>query len=386
MDTRIGEVRPVGAVTPSRTQTLWTVQVMRGVAALMVVVGHSQSAVGAVLSANGSFTRSTLVPWGAGVDLFFVISGFIIVHASSRLFGTPGARREFLRRRLIRIVPLYWLVTTLFLLLLAAASLKGGDPFPDARAIFASYAFIPADTYGDGRLFPVFDLGWTLNYEMFFYALLALVVVWPRGRALTILGGLLVALVVAGMFVPGPSAPWYWTRPIIVDFGLGIAVGALVAKGIVVPKTIRAIVAVVAVALLLADPAHIFDGPVGTTVANAWPRVLLAGIPVALVLGAALLGPEPRMPRVGIVFTRIGDSSYSLYLFHPFALITMEKLAQKIPAVRGAPGWLLVAGTVAVAIAIALAAYRWIERPMTASLANLLAPRPTTAPSKFVAE
>ena len=142
-------VHPVGAAPAART--LWTVQALRGAAALMVVIGHGQSAAaGIVDAAGGDFARSRLMPWGAGVDLFFVLSGFIMVHASARLFGREGARAEFLRRRLVRIVPLYWLVTTVFLLLLAAAAMKGGDPFPDGRAVLASYAFFPSST-SDGH-------------------------------------------------------------------------------------------------------------------------------------------------------------------------------------------------------------------------------------------
>ncbi|WP_174293264.1 acyltransferase family protein [Sphingomonas bacterium] len=377
-DRLAARVHPAGAVVPSPTATLWTVQVLRGVAALMVVIGHSQSAVAAVVVANGGvFARSTLVPWGAGVDLFFVISGFIMVHASARLFGRAGARAEFLRRRLVRIVPLYWAVTTMFLALLALATMKGGDRFPSAGAVLASYLFIPVDTYGDGRLFPVLDLGWTLNYEMFFYAILALVIGWRRKAALTAIGLLLAACVGLGLGMSGASPAWFWTRPIILDFGLGVAVGALVAQGTILPIPIRALLAVLGVGVLLADPTHLFNGATGMTVANAWPRVVWAGLPIAAVLAAAVLGGEPRLPRVGLPFTRIGDASYSLYLFHPVALIAMEKLAQKLPAVRGTPGWLLVLVTVAAALAIALAAYRWIERPMTMGFARLLATRPS---------
>ena len=368
------------ATPPLPHHTLWTVQVLRGVAALMVVFGHSQSAVGAVVASDGQvFVRSTFVPWGAGVDLFFVISGFIIVHASGRLFGRAGARRDFVTRRLIRIVPLYWLVTTLFLALLAVATLKGGDRFPGLLAILASYAFLPADTYGEGRLFPVFDLGWTLNYEMLFYALLGLVVALTRHRALVTLGVMLALLVAVGRAAPLPAALWFWTRPIILDFGLGVVIGALVARRLELPPALRLAVAVVGITVLLADPAHVFDGPVGMTVANAWPRVLFAGIPVAAVLAAALLGPEPRMPQVAAPFTRVGDASYSLYLFHPFALIAMEKAAQKLPVVREAPGWLLVLVTVTAAITLALAVYRWVERPMTRALTMKFAPRRSDA-------
>lgn len=374
------QVRPVGAVAPGRGQTLWTVQVLRGLAALMIVIGHSQSTVAAIVEAAGaSFARSRLVPWGASVDLFFVISGFIIVYASGRLFGTPDARAEFLRRRLVRIVPLYWLVTTVMLALLAAAALKGGDRFPSAGAIAASYAFLPFDTYGDGRLFPVADLGWTLNYEMFFYALLTLAIALPRRRALALTATLIVALALAGSVVPDPGVAWFWTRPIVLDFALGMAVAGMTGR-VRLPQGIRVTVALAAAALLVADPAHVFDGPAGFTVANDWPRVIFAGMPFAAILAAAVLSAQPSMPRAMLPLAHVGDASYSLYLLHPFALIAVEKLAQKLPAAAVAPGWLLVACTVAAAIALALASYRWVERPMTDALARRLATRRPSRP------
>ena len=373
-------VHPVG-MAPS-TRTLWTVQALRGAAAQMVVIGHSQSAAAGIVTARGDhFARSTLMPWGAGVDLFFVLSGFIMVHASTRLFGQGNAHEEFLRRRLVRIVPLYWLVTTLFLALLAAATLKGGDPFPDARAILASYTFVPANTWGDGRFFPVFDLGWTLNYEMFFYALFAFVVALPRGRALVAIGVMLVAATGIGAVVPGPSGLWFWTRPIILDFGLGLAVGALLGRGVVLPPMVRLALAAAGAALLLADPFHIFDGAVGGTVANDRPRVVCAGLPIAMLLAAAVLGPEPVMPRILLPAALVGDASYSLYLFHPFALILTEKLAQKLPVMRAAEGWQLVAVMVGVALILAFAVHRWIERPLTAQLATPTQPRAVAAHS-----
>ena len=88
-------------------------QVLRAVAALTVVFGHAQhDALVSAMRAGQAFTRNHALPWGAGVDLFFVISGFIMVHASERLFGREGAARAFMLRRLIRIVPLYWLLAT----------------------------------------------------------------------------------------------------------------------------------------------------------------------------------------------------------------------------------------------------------------------------------
>ena len=222
---------------------------------------------------------------------------------------------------------------------------------------------------------------------MAFYALFASVVVLPRGRALMAIGVALVVAVAMGAVVPGPSALWFWTRPIILDFGLGLAVGALLGRGLVLAPVGRIALAVVGAVLLLADPAHLFDGAAGVTVANEWPRVICAGLPVAMLLAAAVLGPEPAMPRVLLPAALVGDASYPLYLFHPFALILTEKLAQKAPVVRDAAGWQLVAFMMVVALGVAFAAHRWIERPMTTHLARRAArvfpplPRPLAAPS-----
>jgi exopolysaccharide production protein ExoZ len=363
-------------------QQLWTVQWLRAAAALMVVVGHSQSAVAMLMrSTGGNYTRSALLPWGASVDLFFVISGFIMVHASRRLFGTRRAWVGFLKGRLKRIIPLYWLTTTVYLAVLIAATLKGGDPFPRVSGILASYLFVPADTWGNGRLFPVFDLGWTLNYEMFFYALFAVAVGFTRRRAAGLVILMLLVFVALGLFVPpSAGAAWFWTRPIMVDFGLGLVVGLAMAEEIRLPAALRVALVLASAAMLVADPTHLFNGPLGSTVANDWPRVIVSGIPSALLLAGAVLGPGPRHLGMYAPLTKLGDASYSLYLLHPFALMAMEKLVQKVPSVRGLGGGILVLGTVAMATLLAFASYRWIESPIARLLASRRAAPRQAAP------
>jgi exopolysaccharide production protein ExoZ len=366
------------------SQTLWTVQWMRAAAALMIIVGHSGGAVANIAAqARAGFTRPDILPWGAGVDLFFVISGFIMVHASRRLFGEPNAIAEFLKRRLTRIIPLYWLTTSLCLAILAVASLKGGDPFPSGIAILASYLFIPFDTYGNGRAFPVFDLGWTLNYEMFFYALFAITIWLPRARAMALLAILLLLAVGIGSFVPaGLTAPYVWTRPILIDFGFGIGVGMLVAHGITLNTPLRLVMAFGGIAFLALDPMHLFNGPVGTTVANEWPRVLYSGLPASIALAGAVAGPEPRIHRALSPLTFLGNASYSLYLFHPFSLILMEKLVQKSPSIAAIDGRIILAATVMTAIVSASVAHRLVELPMTRWLSARLAAGSSKARSR----
>jgi peptidoglycan/LPS O-acetylase OafA/YrhL len=118
-----------------------SIQVLRAIAALMVVFGH---AIGLVQhsSPTGSATLiSTLrLPTGAGVDLFFVISGFIMLTSSHKLFAQPGARVEFMRRRLIRIAPLYWACTHRYI---SGRNLIKDVELPSLAAVLAFYFFIP---------------------------------------------------------------------------------------------------------------------------------------------------------------------------------------------------------------------------------------------------
>src|SRR5262245_61954213 len=91
---------------------LTSVQALRALAALLVLVGHTVSNINRAAAATGAPTPAIVhLPGGFGVDLFFAISGFIMVVSSEQLFGLPGAGRTFLERRLVRIVPLYWLAT-----------------------------------------------------------------------------------------------------------------------------------------------------------------------------------------------------------------------------------------------------------------------------------
>jgi exopolysaccharide production protein ExoZ len=151
------------------------VQILRAFAALSVAVLHAQHDAGTIAAQlNWPFQVLHHIPWGAGVDVFFVISGFIIVHSSQKLFESPHARGIFLARRLGRVVPLYWTATTLYLTvaLVLPGAVNSEILYPGF--VLSLYLFIPMER-PDGLVQPLYTLGWTLNYEMFSYAIFALV-------------------------------------------------------------------------------------------------------------------------------------------------------------------------------------------------------------------
>ena len=359
------------------------IQVMRAAAAMLVVIGHSQTTVAQIAGRAGlPFVRCRVLPWGAGVDLFFVISGFIMVHASQRLFAAPGGRMEFVRRRVSRVVPLYWACTALYLFIVMWAHLKGAPLVFSPQAVAASLLFIPFPSYGaGGGFFPVLTLGWTLNFEMFFYALFAVAVAWPRRRAVPVVICLLVALTVMGAVLRPPAPLGSWTQPIVLDFALGMLVAQLRCEGVRWSKGARLAIAAVGVAAFALDPLKLFSGPEGSTTANGLARVLTSGLPAALVLAAAVFGPNliwsPLRPAVAV-----GDASYSLYLSHSFVLIVLEKLAAKTSLAAWLGPWPLVLIAVVAAPLTSLLVFRWVEEPLTRRASRLAhgLDRPATAP------
>jgi exopolysaccharide production protein ExoZ len=146
-----------------RSAKIESVQALRAVAALSIAILHVlHEATG--LDSGGMIARwHAALPWAAGVDLFFVISGFVMVYASDELFGRLDAPRLFIVRRLIRIVPLYWAATTLFLLVALTARSSVSEGIGSVTNVIMSYAFLPTRR-PDGSIQPIYSLGWTLNY------------------------------------------------------------------------------------------------------------------------------------------------------------------------------------------------------------------------------
>jgi peptidoglycan/LPS O-acetylase OafA/YrhL len=222
---------------------------------------------------------------------------------------------------------------------------------PSLGAVLAAYTFLPW-ARPDGLVQPVYSLGWTLNYEMFFYAVFALFLGLPRPRAVAAVALALGAAVLAGWLLrPASVALAFWTNPIMLQFAAGMGLALL---GVSLPGAARLVLAVAGLALLVLAP-------------EEWHRGLRFAPGAVLLVAAAALGPEPRLgPRTAAWMARLGDASYALYLVHPFALRGVA-LAY---AALGLPAALAAALAVTLAVAVALASHRWFEAPLTRRLAG----------------
>ncbi len=346
-------------------QTIVSIQVLRALAAASVVIVHG----------HGWLLKSVGAPnplpelgslGGAAVELFFVISGFVMVYTSESVFGRPDGPKTFVLHRLVRIVPLYWLVT--FMYVAASVAFPSFDKHYGLDFIAASLLFIPMEN-SIGAVMPIIGQGWTLNFEMLFYAIFALAVFAPRRLAVCLASAVLIAGVMYGSrLAPSSTAVAFWTRPLVYQFIYGMVIGLLYREGLRLWKPL-------CLALIAASVALTWHNAV---VVDPTLRILANGIPAALMVAGATFGDFTLEGSVWRLLARIGDASYALYLLHAFPIRGALALSYRMPfGVADAP-WFYVGLGLIGATTLGLATYYVLERPMTRYLRSLIAPRKRT--------
>jgi peptidoglycan/LPS O-acetylase OafA/YrhL len=352
------------------------IQLLRACAALMIVVDHCGIETGRLAEANGGSKLFDEIPWGFGVPLFFAISGFIMVVTSARAFGSVAAALDFMRRRIFRIVPLYWLITTVALIAALYAPRLSNAPPGDHLYIAASYGFWPYLSL-TGYARPLATPGWTLNLEMLFYVVFAVALLFPRRLGLSVLfaalGGL-VAARVAGL-LPGVALN-FWGDPIVLGFLFGAAVGIAFNAGARLSWLPIAALATVgfAIVFLTSLPSGAED--------DLAPRLSRA-LPALLILVAVALGPQiDDKRRIWIPALLVGDASYSLYLVHEFMLRSLSLVWFKGPF-AALSLWAFLPIGFAIVVPAAILIYWCFERPATRWLNGGKAPRASTVANGF---
>ncbi|WP_243371705.1 acyltransferase family protein [Microvirga solisilvae] len=332
------------------------IQILRACAALAVAIHHAQFDAAALAGRfGGSFHPFEAIPWAAGVDIFFVISGFIIVYSSQKLAEAPGAAGVFLTRRLGRVVPLYWSATGLYLALALAVPGVLNSEVLEPGFILASYLFIPL-ARPDGLVQPLYSLGWTLNYEIYFYLLFAMTLAWPLKRSVPVLITVMAATVALGRFVTLPLPLSFWTNPIVLEFAFGMMLGLLKVEGFTLSRAWRGALFISGLGLLVVW-AH-----------AGLPRAIAYGLPAALLVAAAALGAERLVQPTGWfvrVGSALGDASYALYLVHPFVIRAGREVVVRSGLGTIVGGWGYIALVLAGAVVASLMIFRWYESPLT---------------------
>ena len=339
-----------------------SIQYLRAAAALMVVFFHADG------MAQEFFNFSGLPFGAAGVDIFFVISGFIMWITTASERTTPAS---FAMNRIVRIVPLYWAMT----LLLYGGWLMFRDPatLPSLWNLARSLLFIPFVSPRTGEIQPLLIAGWTLNFEMFFYAVFACGLLLARRHRALFVCTILSALVASPLVMsPSSAVALTYTSPLLIEFMIGCLLGIMYERKALPRPAVAVFLLMTGCGLLLAS------GMLSAANISA-VRFFHWGMPAFLIVTGAL-GLEPslrdwRLPRL------LGDASYSIYLTHGVVLSVMKSAAM-LSGKAGQPimsGGFISAGCLASVVA-GVAVYFVVEKPLVAAC-NRLAVAVRRAPS-----
>jgi exopolysaccharide production protein ExoZ len=295
----------------SSKRTIYSLQMLRFVAAFIVVISHVDEKMHAQALRYKFSLHLGDVLGSFGVRIFFVISGFIMVWICfSKGVEDHPSPGKFMWNRIQRIVPVYWICTTFYLLYYVCDYFAGGKEGPARIApayVLKSYLFIPVAGL-NGKMRPLLDVGWTLNYEMFFYALFAAGLFTRSWRGVATAAALLAA---STLLSPSLYVLKIWTDYIVLYFVAGMLIGALRIwlrhRHVALPHTAWAF----PVAAVLA------------IVGACWPGHLTPILAVAACALCALTANiEPRNV-IEKTMVRLGDASFSLYLVHMFVMLAV---------------------------------------------------------------
>jgi peptidoglycan/LPS O-acetylase OafA/YrhL len=283
-------------------KTFVGIQYLRGLAASLVVIYHSMTMAGVAQyfpAPIGDF----------GIDIFFVISGFIMWVTTAQRPTTPG---EFWLARAFRIMPLYWVFSGLLLLsILLAPSAFFHQRNLDVVFTIKSLLLIPAYNPDVGDVTPLYTIGWTLLYEMFFYFVFGFsLFIRERIWRLAALTAVFVALVLAGLAIQSTGAlALTYTSPLLLEFLAGIGLG-------VAANRLSKLSAKIGLAVLGASAILFIWGWVNElTLAH----VIAFGPASVTLIAAAVILERFISANPNKLALLLGDASYSIYLAHPFA-------------------------------------------------------------------
>ena len=332
-------VAPASAAIPSPGR-IEGIEALRGIAATAVVLCHAARHVDEAFGAPALLRL--FQPGHSGVDLFFVLSGFIILLVHRRDVGRPERLARYAWRRFVRVWPLYWLALGATL----AISVAGGHALPGVGTLGWNLTLLP--TAGE----PILGIAWTLQYEALFYLLFGVLLIERRLGIIALAGWL--ALVMLGL-----ASGWQAgvaTGIFAIEFFMGMAAATIVRRDLVPRPRWLAVGGGLLFALAWsAEAGGVLDG-YGVLARLAY------GLPSAMVV-AGVAAWKPGVPRL---IAGLGASSYATYLFHLLGIGVAWQVLGRLGVVMPAGAWFVVlAGS---GIAAGLVVHRVAERPILARL------------------
>ena len=299
---------------------------LRGIASILVVLYHMTTNFSETF--HQSFLFNIFNFGGSGVDIFFVLSGFIIAYANKDYVANPSKTVTFLKRRFVRIYPIYWIIITGFLLVQFAFPLYYKSHFDLGVANFLNtYLLLPDHIMING-------VSWSLTNELFFYLLFTVAILIPvKKYSLLLLVAYFILLIIFSFtninISGGKGYGGLIFFPMNIEFLLGVFIVLIIEQ--ISLKWVWPLL--LTGSLLFLAGAYIFNHGINIIPAGAnyvLNRVVLFGIPSFLIILAVVKMELHRTVRVKKVFLYLGDASYSLYLVHLPLVAAFYKVIAKL--------------------------------------------------------
>jgi exopolysaccharide production protein ExoZ len=338
--------------------TLAVLQAARAVAALLVVLFH------VTLSPFGSPAYGLRAPpfnrffaFGhAGVEFFFVLSGFVILHVHWQDIGRPQRALSYLWKRIRRIYPLYWAILLPAVVAYLAVPSFGEPMFRDPGVILSSFLLVHFRTD-----IVVIYVAWTMYHEVLFYAAFALLIL-DRLLGTAVFTVWLLASAAALMTAPGFPLV-FWSSPLHLLFAMGMAVAWRVRRGSV---SFAAMIAVAGILVFVSSGVdEVYLGELTARQAS-----MLYGLGAAMALAGLVSLEQDGRIRIPGALRLMGDASYSIYLVHLPVLSLLARLQVQARIAELLPpnvGFILMA---ALAVSPGVAVHVLVERPLLGLLST----------------
>jgi exopolysaccharide production protein ExoZ len=297
---------------------LSSLQVARGLAALFVVAFHSIY-INAKYVEGDSILPELFVFGQTGVDLFFVLSGFVMIVAFRNKFGARNEIPGFLKARFFRIYPTYWVyLLAVFLVFIVRPEIVNNSQAGNVD-LFSSFLLLPQDAA------PLVMVAWSLIHEVWFYLVFAMILMLPARLAPAAFIAWLVAIVSASLFLTTPDDAYLrvMMHEFSVEFIFGALAGFAYLKASADTASNRATLAVLALTGFAGLAYAVSNKVVGSAdviQSVTLERVFAVGGGYTLLLLVVALAKPMRQSVFTKVFAFVGDISYSLYLSHILTL------------------------------------------------------------------
>lgn len=336
---------------------IYSLQVFRGLAAVMVLLAHSN------IMLNKTLFSGSFIPGYIGVDFFFVLSGFIIMLTCKKHIGS-GEVIDYIRKRVFRVFPPYIVYTILaFLVSYTYEKLTGTRliywVYVNVQNFIQSISLYPFSA--DKTRLPILPVAWTLTHEMLFYALFTVLFFVKNKAGMVIIAAIWLLMIMAApaMNINGGN---YLLDVFLssrnIEFLMGCAMAYFASHH--VDWKISAATLICGAAMLVVSWSNTLSGSSITTLSD-WA---VYGIPFALIIFGATRLERFIHNKEGKVFrflVYLGDASYSIYLVHFIVIIVCKRTINDFGMEYGyAEFWL----TSAIALVVSLAMYELIEEPM----------------------